>query len=726
MSYNRYVVAKKQYLSRRIQTGGDPCELDDFTLGARKGKYRGECAESVPNGAGTFVTGTREYTGTWKDGQIVGEGELKITLKSGQHVYRGTFDEHNQLRGKIVYASGGSFEGEFQNGAIHDGTLTMTGGVISKGIFEDNKLVRGTQTLQDGTVYEGKFRDNKFAKGKIRKPDGSEIEGTADQWGRMFKGKFANYTTKFRFRDEEIPARMWGDNTESRGLYSAKVEGVGLRFEGTVYGEPSFGLDPRQGEFTMVFKGDNYRGKIWDDIEVRYANGDSFTGSMRDGFFPANGTYVYADGSRYVGSFNLKSQYDGMGVLTTKEGNVYDGFWKDGKKNGIFQVTIGGVATEKEWLDDVPNDNPCTMLGKPHVLHLIKASPKQLGAESVPERKFELFGEFHLPNANYTREWMERSKIIPVTNYLLEQAARGRQIDFYLEVDMDTLPIKMFKAPQEGGAAQKSYNYMLSYIRNHAGSEEFKKHMRVHYFDFRHAKWLGRVFRTGWSGNVEIDEQELEDPVDREFVRRLLLGEDVVNDLYVRKGRNEEFKKFLTIVLMLVQKRLRKTYLPKEIYERLAKHASTLDFGLYIPFTDYITILRMFTKFERKPTDVADINPFQRDIVYYGGSVHTENVYNMLRMVYSEFAEYRMLGKHINTDKSKFDPRDAADMARLEREASELMVQGIGIDGKGEFVERCYKPYNIDPSQELEQIHDRDITNYTDREKVLTPYDTDA
>lgn len=63
------------------------------------------------------------------------------------------------------------------------------------------------------------------------------------------------------------------------------------------------------------------------------------------------GPYVYSSGESYLGKFNEKRQWEGLGRLVTKEGAVYDGQWYKGLRHGKGrQIFEDGDYYEGDWV----------------------------------------------------------------------------------------------------------------------------------------------------------------------------------------------------------------------------------------------------------------------------------------------------------------------------------------------------------------------------------------
>ena len=101
-----------------------------------------------------------------------------------------------------------------------------------------------------------------------------------------------------------------------------------------------------------VFKGKFLSGKLEEGCMI-YPNGASYTGAFRDGRrHCCRGTYIYQDGSIYVGNFD-NDTISGHGRMTWVDGSTFIGEWKDGKQNGFGKEfnPDGEISHEGLWHD---------------------------------------------------------------------------------------------------------------------------------------------------------------------------------------------------------------------------------------------------------------------------------------------------------------------------------------------------------------------------------------
>ena len=85
-----------------------------------------------------------------------------------------------------------------------------------------------------------------------------------------------------------------------------------------------------------------------------FANGDKYVGSFKDGKITGQGTYTFSNG-KYVGEFK-DNQHKGQGTYTFNNGNKYVGEWKDSQQNGQGTFTwANGDKYVGEFIDNERN-----------------------------------------------------------------------------------------------------------------------------------------------------------------------------------------------------------------------------------------------------------------------------------------------------------------------------------------------------------------------------------
>ncbi|MCB1173797.1 MAG: hypothetical protein KDK39_09540 [Leptospiraceae bacterium] len=83
---------------------------------------------------------------------------------------------------------------------------------------------------------------------------------------------------------------------------------------------------------------------VWED-------GSKYVGQWKEGQRSGNGTYLWASGDKYAGEF-VNGDCEGNGVYTWKNGAHYEGQWKAGKMNGAGRfVWPSGSEYSGEFVD---------------------------------------------------------------------------------------------------------------------------------------------------------------------------------------------------------------------------------------------------------------------------------------------------------------------------------------------------------------------------------------
>jgi hypothetical protein len=145
------------------------------------------------------------YTGTFKDNELTGNGELIV---EGLYKYVGDFVDGVENGYGIQYMDNGEkFEGIFQNGYYKKGTLTtiLNDGMVITGDFKKFEPYYGTIIYKDSMKYVGQIKNFvPNGEGTIYLTDGGVfkchwIKRTANGYGEyklsndvIYKGKWVN------------------------------------------------------------------------------------------------------------------------------------------------------------------------------------------------------------------------------------------------------------------------------------------------------------------------------------------------------------------------------------------------------------------------------------------------------------------------------------------------------------------------------------------------------
>ena len=119
------------------------------------------------------------------------------------------------------------------------------------------------------------------------------------------------------------------------------VDAQGVPYKGKLYYS-----DGTTGEVDMLnhrvkfSNGDEYEGalnyalRMDGEGTMKYATGDIYTGTFKDGVISGEGTISYANGDEYKGTF-VNGQKEGDGVYTWFDGSAYTGHFSANKKDGF-------------------------------------------------------------------------------------------------------------------------------------------------------------------------------------------------------------------------------------------------------------------------------------------------------------------------------------------------------------------------------------------------------
>ncbi|NBV71953.1 MAG: hypothetical protein EBR60_07925 [Burkholderiaceae bacterium] len=112
--------------------------------------------------------------------------------------------------------------------------------------------------------------------------------------------------------------------------------------------------------------GDTYEGTLKDNKYhgkgiYKFSTGSVYEGDFRNGKFHGDATYKFSDGRIYIGKF-LKGKKSGIGKFTWRNGDVYEGEWWDDQINGIgTYVYADGIRYVGNFVNGTKNGNgKCT------------------------------------------------------------------------------------------------------------------------------------------------------------------------------------------------------------------------------------------------------------------------------------------------------------------------------------------------------------------------------
>jgi hypothetical protein len=302
-------------LSQDKTTG---CKFYTYNSENRYGIWNGTCKDGLIDGSGILRLFEGDSLILISNCTYIGgyrNGESIDSFVNGTVYYGNYVNGLKEGKGKMVYSDGGYYDGDWKNGE-HEGKGKM---VIS---------VKG-----GGGSYEGDWKNGKMeGNGRLVVfPPVPDVDSMV-------------YTGIFRDRNMIKGKEIW---------YSKDVNING----GTYEGEGVF-MGLRSGIFTVhspngqVFSGeykngDKYKGK------TTYTSGDIHDGELnKDGSATGQGTYFWKDGQRFNGEFK-EGKINGQGTLTYINGDSYEGNFKNGIKEGKGKMVYStGDSYDGDWKND--------------------------------------------------------------------------------------------------------------------------------------------------------------------------------------------------------------------------------------------------------------------------------------------------------------------------------------------------------------------------------------
>ena len=252
-----------------------------------------EFLKGLPQEICEYIT-NNPYTVCSEDEQEQDVVDTEPVVLNGGNLYWGQWNGNTVMSGNGKYymqEEGVYVEGHWKDGIFTKGRIIIPEGVYEGEILDNTFNGQGTMRYKDGRVYEGNWvKNNKEGRGCLSWPDGSKY------WG-CFENDQINGEGEF----------IWTNGYHYKGSF---VNGV---FEG---------------------KG-----------TLKAKNGSKYEGEFKEGLYDGYGKFVWGDTDKsrkvkYVGHY--KNGYkEGQGKYFMKNGNVFEGTWKEGLPNGQ-----GAVQTE--------------------------------------------------------------------------------------------------------------------------------------------------------------------------------------------------------------------------------------------------------------------------------------------------------------------------------------------------------------------------------------------
>ena len=245
----------------------------------------------------------------WK---IEGKGSEIKTVQYNDCSYTGTVNANGKRhgKGKLVFKSGTSYEGEFNDGTYEgNGIMKFANGSTYDGEWKAGvRSGFGESTYANGDRFNGTFaKDKKHGEGSYFYKNGNAYVGGWDMDTRHGKGTYT-------FANGEYYNGDYEHNT--RHGYGSYKNANGETYEGMYVTNKKHG----KGTYT-------------------YSTGAKYVGMWEDDKKSGQGVYTFSNGETYTGQY-ANGVRDGQGKFQYKNGDAYNGPWKNDKKHGVGLYTF--------------------------------------------------------------------------------------------------------------------------------------------------------------------------------------------------------------------------------------------------------------------------------------------------------------------------------------------------------------------------------------------------
>lgn len=311
--------------------------------------------------------------------------EITIDYIDDKMTYNGKIDKEGKLCGigVLTYNNGYKYKGDFKNGTWHGkGILlytnmsTNTDTIIYDGYFENGELKdKKTIKIIEGDLTNGKCKiiisneqkyidrtiectikngiidvgENKFILGRNDKYKGNNYENhtVSGKLNGMYRIVYEQHEKNIdrTIEAEFIDGEPKGESSVTFGLFDNP------KYYGLVY-KNKFDIDAikKIGEENWKLTG---KGTL-----IQKSTGTVFKGNLVDGKLEGEGEIIYVNSS-IANTFkgNIKGGEPYMGILTYRNGSVYQGFFTNGMRTGKGELTVNNEKTGKSLYTEVYNEN---------------------------------------------------------------------------------------------------------------------------------------------------------------------------------------------------------------------------------------------------------------------------------------------------------------------------------------------------------------------------------
>lgn len=214
-----------------------------------------------------------------------------------------------QGNGEFHHLDGGVYEGEYTNSKREgNGTFHFENGDTYSGTWKDDQMQEGTYTFADGRVFKGTFQDNKFLAGTFSLGKSAAAKGFA----------------------------FFGADIKDGAISSVSFQQTG---------------------------GSHFNGDVNGYAEITYADGNVYTGNVKNGVRDGSGTFKWMSGTTeiasYVGEWKQGvMQGSGTYYYTAQEYPHISGTFENGKLNGdATYYKEAGKSFKTKWQNGACTNN---------------------------------------------------------------------------------------------------------------------------------------------------------------------------------------------------------------------------------------------------------------------------------------------------------------------------------------------------------------------------------
>ena len=349
-------------------------------------KYVGEFKYGKYNGQGTytFANGIK-YVGEWSDDKYNGRGVLYLSdgsvsqsgiwndnnLVTSQYIDPNSFTriasvstrasdadderierQRSQSRlpncpasgyfdnclGTFKFDSGNKYVGEWKEDKLHgQGTYTWTDGDKLVGEYKNDKLNgQGTYTFANGRKYVGEFADGKYnGRGIFYLANGNVSESGIWRDNKLVTSQYIDPNSFTRIAKGNSGPSVAETQRLENERKAAQLEEERRKFEEE---KRQIALERQRVESQKVRASTTCQGSDssrWNNCVGRWTSkeGNSYEGDFKNGLRDGQGTYSWIDGDKYFGSWK-DGEITGQGTFLFAGGNSYIGEFVAGLKDG--------------------------------------------------------------------------------------------------------------------------------------------------------------------------------------------------------------------------------------------------------------------------------------------------------------------------------------------------------------------------------------------------------